>query len=55
VVATLNNAGWLTWTCVWVDNSNALLAGAVLEESLLSAVVASTCEAREVEEDRDLS
>lgn len=44
----------LTWTGVWVDNRNAFLTGAALEETLLSTVVARTCETSKVEQNRDL-
>lgn len=43
-----------TWAGVGVDDSDSLLASAVLEEALLCAVVAGTGQSSEVEEDWDL-
>jgi hypothetical protein len=39
-----------TWTCVWVDDCDAFLACAVLEETFLSAIVARAGESCKIEE-----
>lgn len=41
--------------CIWVNNSYSLLTGTVLEEALLGAIVASTSQTREVEQNWDLA
>lgn len=44
-----------TWACVGIDNSNAFLACAVLEETLFGAIVSRAGQAREIEEHWNLS
>ena len=41
----------LTRACIRIDDSDALLTGSVLEEALLSAIVARACQSGEVYQD----